>query len=165
MPAVFSCLFAPEHHVGQRLRRFRLCLVDRVGIDIQRRGHVGMSQPVCNCDHVHAVSNQHGSVRMPEAMRVQVREVVSLREFAQPARKAVRVDRCAVALDEQKAAVLPAVAVFEPEFIVPRAVLPKELHRLLREREERCVLCFCGALVNERFLGQAVRDVHVPRRA
>ncbi len=50
-----------------------------------------MTEPVCNCDHIHAVSDQHGGVRVPESVRVQVREVMPLCELAQPACEAVRV--------------------------------------------------------------------------
>ena len=50
-----------------------------------------MTKSVCNCDHVNAVPNQHGGVRMPETVRMQVREVMTLCELAQPACEAVRV--------------------------------------------------------------------------
>ena len=64
---------------------------------------------------------------MPESMRMQVREVMTLCELAQPAREAVRVNRCAIVFHKQKAAVLPAVAVLETKFIVPRPLFPQKL--------------------------------------
>ena len=144
----FLCLFASEHHVCQRLGRLRLCLVDGVRVNVQRRGNIGMTEPVCNCDHIHAVSDQHGGVRVPESVRVQVREVMPLCELAQPACEAVRVYRCTVVLHKQKAAVLPAVAVLEPEFIVPRPIFPQKLHGLFRERKKRRVLRFRRTFIN-----------------
>ena len=107
-----------------------------------------MTEPVCNCDHVHAVSDQHGGVRVPESMWMQVREVMTLCELAQPACEAVRVNRCAVVLHKQKAAVLPAVAVLESELIVPRPVFPQKLHGFFRERKKRRVLRFRRTFIN-----------------
>ena len=109
---------------------------------------VFVDEPVCNCDHIHAVSDQHGGVRVPESVRVQVREVMPLCELAQPACEAVRVYRCTVVLHKQKAAVLPAVAVLEPEFIVPRPIFPQKLHGLFRERKKRRVLRFRRTFIN-----------------
>ena len=85
---------------------------------------------------------------MPETVRMQVREVMTLCELAQPACEAVRVNRCAIVFHKQKAAVLPAVAVLEMKFIVPRPVFPQKLHGFFRERKKRRVLRLRRAFIN-----------------
>ena len=127
---------------------FAFASIDGVRVNVQRRGNVGVTEPACNRDHVHAVSDQHRGVRVPESVRMQVREVMTLCELAQPACEAVRVNRCAIVFHKQKTAILPAVAALEPKLIVLRPVFPQKLHSLFRERKKRRVLRLRRAFVN-----------------
>ena len=53
------------HHLPQLLLGFPLLLVESMGVNVQRRTGLGMTQQAGYRAHVHALGNQQTCVRMP----------------------------------------------------------------------------------------------------
>ena len=62
-----------------------LVLIESVGIDVQRRGGLGVTQETRHCRHVRAVCDQQTGVAVPERMHVQLfRNAVLLQDQLEP---------------------------------------------------------------------------------
>ena len=71
---------------------------------------------------------------MPECVRVDVRQAVTLAEFGKPACYAVRVHRFSVFLRKQESLIVIILPQPQPFRVLPCPVLPKELHRFRWQR-------------------------------
>lgn len=71
---------------------------------------------------------------MPECVGVDVRQAVALAEFGKPACYAVRVHRLSIFLRKQEALIVIVFTQPQPFRVLPRPVLPKELHRFPWQR-------------------------------
>lgn len=86
---------------------------------------------------------------MPKGVGIDVRQVVSLGEFAEPCGDGVRDHRRAVFLYEKIVGVLPPVPHFEPKLHICASVFPQQSHRFNRQFDvANGAGCFCRALVD-----------------
>ena len=63
----FLCLFLGKK-VSHGFARSGLCLLESVGIDIERSCHLGVTQGGGYCFDIHAAVNQQGGIQVPECV-------------------------------------------------------------------------------------------------
>ena len=92
---------------------------------------------------------------MPECVGVDVRQTVALAEFGKPACYAVRVHRLSIFLRKQEALIVIVFTQPQPFRVLPRPVLPKELHRFRWQRNPM----IRGCSFRSRFVNTNIRRI------
>lgn len=86
---------------------------------------------------------------MPEGVRIDVGQIVTLAEFVHPAGHAIRMDGISIVLRKYKALIPVVFTQTEPFRVLPCSVLPQELHRFRRKCDVALGgICFRSFFVN-----------------
>ena len=128
----FSCT---KHNVRDTCAFLRALVLDYMCVVIVRCADLGMAELMRYRNHIQSVRNQHTGYRMPECVRIDMRQTSALTEQIQPVGNAVRVHRPSVVTGEHKIISVPAIAIGNAQFFLARFMRTQQLHRFFRQAD------------------------------